>query len=56
MSGNHGDHGCCYLHSVLVHSRSCKSKRQNDWFHSSAKAMDLILDESLYPPLVMASL
>ena len=52
MSSNHGNHSCCYL----VHSRSCKSKRHNDWFQSSAKAMDLILDESLYPPLVMSFL
>ena len=42
--------------AILVHSRSCKSKRHNDWFQSSAKAMDLILDESLYPPLVMSFL
>ena len=36
----------CHVHTLV---RSCKSKRHNDWFRSSAKAMDMILDESLYP-------
>ena len=43
----------CYVGSACVHYllcvRSIKSKKHNDWFRSSAKAMDLILDESLYP-------
>jgi len=34
---------------VCPYLRSVKSKKHNDWFRSSAKAMDLILDESLYP-------
>ena len=52
MRTNHGDHSWCYM-CIAASIRSCKSKRHNDWFRSSAKAMDLILDDSLYPSLIM---